>query len=213
MNSISSRVEQTRQLSKGLEFLFGTRAAGVCAMHKCSRTHFLFTEPDTQTAETVITGIHTMWRPGTLRPLLPPRLPHDNSGPLAMATARCAASGPASPTIPISEYLWDRNWLAAVRRHWLEYSLSSAVTVVSVKSSFLSSNLSPSEETSDESCSLEEARSQNAASQHNWQTGDAIWRQGRRGSVWPDPDSCQTYSDLAHCFFPLCVTITARFCL
>lgn len=46
----------------------------------------------TQTAETVITGIHTMWRPGTLRPLLPPRLPHDNSGlglppPLATETA------------------------------------------------------------------------------------------------------------------------------
>lgn len=44
MNSINSRVEQIQQLSKGLEFLSGMRAAGVCETHKCagclpSQTH------------------------------------------------------------------------------------------------------------------------------------------------------------------------------
>lgn len=37
MNSMNSRVEQIQQLSKGLEFLFGMRAAGVCETHKCTR--------------------------------------------------------------------------------------------------------------------------------------------------------------------------------
>lgn len=41
MNSIRSRVEQIQKLSKGLKFLFGTRATGVCETHKCTRTSCL----------------------------------------------------------------------------------------------------------------------------------------------------------------------------
>lgn len=127
MNSISSRVEQIQQLSKGLEFLFGTGVAGVCV--KCTNAHTLpvYWARHTQTAETIITGIHTMRRPGTLRPLLPPRLPHDNSGPLLwrlLAVLLLAPPPPEFQNLNIYEtgtgslQSEDTGWSILSLQHW-----------------------------------------------------------------------------------------------
>lgn len=51
---------------------------------------------------------------------------------------------------------------------WSILSLSSAVTVNSVKGACLSSNLAPSENMSDESCGPEGGLSKNAPNQLNW---------------------------------------------
>lgn len=96
----------------------------------------------------------------------------------SLATAGCSVCRslprlpcPASPAPPPEVFphlnIYERG--TADRRHRLESPVSSAVTVISVKGSFLSSNLSPSEEMSDQSCGWGVRLSANAPTQHNWQ--------------------------------------------
>lgn len=70
-----------KQEQHRMKFLFGTRAAGVDTRCRSALALPVYRPRPAQTAEAVITGIHTMRRPGTLRPLLPLWLPHDNGGP------------------------------------------------------------------------------------------------------------------------------------
>lgn len=51
MNSISSRVEQIQQLSEGLKFLFGMRAAGARDTHKCTHTSCLQSQTHTDSRD------------------------------------------------------------------------------------------------------------------------------------------------------------------
>lgn len=91
-SSIDRRLEQPpaqrrnkhRRPQKAFIWCKGSRRVCESEIHRYL-THFLFTQ--SHTAETVITGIRTMRRPGALRPLLPPRLPHDNSRPMLMLAA------------------------------------------------------------------------------------------------------------------------------
>lgn len=72
---------------------------------------------------------------------------------------------PPTHTISTSEYSWKGNWLSAVRRCRLEYSLSSVVTVNCAEGACLSFNLFPGEKTSNEICKLKGRFSKSVPSQ------------------------------------------------
>lgn len=105
MNSISSRVEQIQQRSKGLKFLFG-RAAGVCEMHKCTHTSCLQSQTHIDSRDYNYKDSHNVASRYAASVIASPVATWQLRS-LATATAQCAASGPASPTIPTSEYLWE----------------------------------------------------------------------------------------------------------
>ena len=146
MNSISSRVEQIQQPSKDLEFLFGTRATGVCETHKCTHTSCLPSQTHIDSRDYNYRHSHNVASRYAASVIASPVATWQQRS-LATAAARRAASGPASLQ---HSHIWicmsgDQ---ARCRRKTLAgvFSLFSAVTVVSVKGSFLSSNLSPSGE-------------------------------------------------------------------